>query len=520
MALVAVGAAGALPGAQAQAPGGAVHVIEITGPIDQGLPPYVERALAEAADADAAAVVLEVDTPGGLLNAALQTQSALTDTPLRTVGYVEGQALSAGALLTIATDEIYLTPASTLGAATPVRGSGEPADEKTVSAVRATFRATAQATGRDPAVAEAMVDPAVTVDGLVGAGELLTLDPQEAKARDYAADIVPDRAAALAAAGLADAEVVETGVSPAESTAQLLTHPVLAWGLVIVALLLLITDLSAGGVGAGAGVAAVLFAVFLWAHAVTGLAGWADIALVVAGLALIAAELLVFPGTGLPGVAGLVAVLGGLFMAQLGRELVTTEQLVQAGFGVAATLAAVLVGLVAAVRTLSRRGPPSALALTARLDGRTEAVARGGGWLRWFGGRDLVLPDDEPAAETPAGGPGTHPAAGDTAPATPSGAGPRGAAPPVDEAEPPPASLAGAAGVALSALRPAGMADIDGERVDVVADGEFIPAGAPIRVLRDEGYRRVVRRTHPSPTDPPAAGDDNGSRPPRPAGDT
>ncbi|PSO48921.1 MAG: hypothetical protein BRC31_09185, partial [Actinobacteria bacterium QS_5_72_10] len=201
------------------------------------------------------------------------------------------------------------------------------------------------------------------------------------------------------------------------------------------ALLLLITDLSAGGVGAGAGVAAVLFAVFLWAHAVTGLAGWADIALVVAGLALIAAELLVFPGTGLPGVAGLVAVLGGLFMAQLGRELVTTEQLVQAGFGVAATLAAVLVGLVAAVRMLSRRGPPSALALTARLDGRTAAVARGGGWLRWFGGRDLVLPGDEPAADTPAG---AHPAAGDTAPATPSGAGPRGAASPVEEAEPPP----------------------------------------------------------------------------------
>lgn len=466
-----------------------VHVVALTGSIDPGQPAYLERALAEAERAGAAAVLLEVDTPGGRLDAALRMQSALLDAPVPTVAFVDGMALSAGALLTIATEEIYLAPGSTLGAATPVLGSGEPADEKTVSAVRGAFRATADARGRDPEIAEAMVDPEVVVEGLAPAGTLLTLDPEQALAHGYAEEVVPDRAAALEAAGLGGAEVVDTGPSPAESLARVLTHPVVAWVLVNVAVLLLLADLSSGGLGAPAALAAACFAVFFWGHAVAGLAGWEDVALVVVGAGLIALELLVIPGTGLAGLLGAAALLGGVVMAQLGRELVTPDQLQQAAAGAGVTVLAMLAVLVVAVRLLTRHGPPRALGLTARVGSGEPVTARAsGGWLRLFGGDDLVLAGAGGAADADeasgadrdrdrpaeAGSAGTDP----TRAGAPEGAG----------------ALAGAEGVATSALRPAGVAEIHGERVDVVSDGDYIPAGEPVVVVRDEGYRRVVRR--------------------------
>jgi membrane-bound serine protease (ClpP class) len=115
--------------------GGAVHVAQISGGIDLGLPPYLDRVLDEATQAGASAVLLEVDTPGGRLDAVMGMQDSLVGAPVRTVAFVDGMALSAGALITIAADEIYLAPGSTLGAATPVLGdTGEPADEKTISA--------------------------------------------------------------------------------------------------------------------------------------------------------------------------------------------------------------------------------------------------------------------------------------------------------------------------------------------------------------------------------------------------
>ena len=105
----------------------AVVVIPITGPIDLASPPFLARVLADAERDGAAAVLLQIDTPGGRLDAVLQMQDALLGTPVRTIAFVDRTAFSAGALVAIASQEIYMTPGAVMGAATPVDGLGRDA---------------------------------------------------------------------------------------------------------------------------------------------------------------------------------------------------------------------------------------------------------------------------------------------------------------------------------------------------------------------------------------------------------
>lgn len=252
----------------------------------------------------------------------------------------------------------------------------------------------------------------------------------------------------------------------------LLTSPVVAALLCTFAIWLVIADLTTGGVGVASVAAVAVFAVFFWAHSAAGTAGWAEVALVAGGLALIALELLVVPGVGLPGLAGLGMLLGGLFLTLSGGD---AGGLTRAAVSVGVILLASIAGLVLAVRLLARHGAPRALALDTQLGGGapvTERTRRG--WVRWFGGDDLVLERG-----------GREAGAGDDW---------------FDER----LLLDGRRGRALSYLRPAGIAEIDGHRVDVVTEGEYIAAGDRIEVLHDDGYRRVVRRVPDDEPDRPS----------------
>lgn len=465
--------------AQDSSQAGAVIVAPIRGAIDLGVAPFLSRVLDEAAADGARAVLLEIDTPGGRLDAVLQMRDALLDSPVRTIAYVNRTAFSAGALIAIACEEIYLPPGAAMGAATPVDGAtGETASEKVVSAVRTTFKTTAEARDRDPLVAEAMVDPAVVIPDLTTSGELLTLTTEEAIRWGYADGVVASRAEALAAAGLSGAPVVEVEPSPAERVVRVITEPVLSSLLIILALLLIIGDFFVEGFGLAGAAGVALLGLFFWGHLLAGLAGWEDVALVGLGLGLIAIELLIVPGFGVPGVLGLAALGGGLFLALVGRDfqIQSPDVITRAALTVAVSLLVVLGGIVALFALLPRGRRLSGLMLQpAGVTGaRTPAPAPTAGWLRWFGGATVapraVSARPEPLVVAPDVMTG-QPEAG--------------------SAE---STLAGAAGVAVTDLRPSGVAEIDGRRVDVVSDGEYIPAGAPIAVIADERYRRVVRR--------------------------
>src|SRR5688500_5287976 len=168
----------------AQTPAPVVYVAPVEGIIDLGLAPFVRRVLDEAAEQQAAAVVLEINTFGGRVDAAVVIRDALLRARVPTVAFVNKRAISAGALISLAAERIAVAEGATIGAATPVamgpEGGAQPVSEKTVSYMRKECRATAEHRKRPPLIAEAMVDADVVVPDLVEKGKLLTLTTDEA----------------------------------------------------------------------------------------------------------------------------------------------------------------------------------------------------------------------------------------------------------------------------------------------------------------------------------------------------
>ncbi|HSB40319.1 MAG TPA: NfeD family protein [Methylomirabilota bacterium] len=424
----------------AQPPRPVVYRVPIEGMIDLGLAPFVERVLDEAAGAGAAAVILEVNTFGGRVDAAVLIRDALLRARVRTVAFVNKRAISAGALISLAATTIAMADGGTIGAATPVEmgqpgAPAQPVAEKTVSYVRKEFRATAESRGRPPLVAEAMVDADVAIPGLVDKGKLLTLTTAEAlehKIADFRADTLE---AVLERLGLAGADVRRASPTWAEAVLRFLTHPVVSSLLMTIGILGIIVELRTPGFGVPGAVGIASLALFFWGHWLVRLVGWEELLLVGAGLVLLAIEIFVTPGFGIVGVLGLAALLGGLGLSLVG----------------AGATWAVIVGAIGRVAVSLLLAVAASLALLRFLP-------------RLPVGRRLVLETELAAREGFASAPETDRA------------------------------WLGKRGTAASTLRPAGIADIEGERVDVVSDGEFIDAGEPISVVRVDGNRIVVRR--------------------------
>ena len=466
--LLSLGVLLALLGQARAQDGPTVVVAPVQGEIDLGVAPFLDRVLDDAEADGVAAVILDIDTPGGRLDAALEMRRSLLASPVRTIAFIDSTALSAGALIALASEEIHVVPGGIMGAATPVLGAtGETADEKVISAVRSIFRATAQERDRDPRIAEAMVDPAIEVEGLVASGELVTLDDRQLLEVGYADSVVASRAALLEDLGLADLPVVEVEPSLAERLVRLLTGSIVAPLLLTLGVWLLVGDLLSGGVGIGASVGVVLLGAFFYGHLLAGLSGWEDIVLVLVGVVLLLVEVFVIPGFGIAGILGLASLLGGGVLAMVNRDLdlVPTTQLLAVAGRVTLTFLIVSVVIITIIVLVARRGGREEVAVNAgRLQGGSRPVSAR--WLRWFGSSDTLEPDTDPTPDSP----------------------PRGRPDPL-----PRGALVGKHGVALSDLRPAGVARVDGHRIDVVTQGEWLSAGDPVTVVSDEGYRRVVR---------------------------
>lgn len=470
LALVTLGLLLALTGSGRAQDAPEVLIAPIEGEIDLGIAPFLDRVLQDAEADGAAAVLLEIDTPGGRLDAVLEMRQSLLASPVRTIAFIDATALSAGALVALASEEIHVVPGGIMGAATPVdAATGATADAKVISAVRSVFRATAQERGRDPVVAEAMVDPEVAIEGLVDEGQLLTLDDRQMLDVGYADSVVGSRDELLAALDLGDQPIVEVAPSLAERLVRVLTSTLVAPLLLSLGVWLLVGDLLSGGVGIGAAIGGVLLAAFFYGHLLVGLSGWEDVLLVAVGVVLLLVEVFVVPGVGIAGILGVLALLGGGVLAMVNRDfdLVPLSQLLAVAGRVTLTFLVVSIVIITVIVLLVRRGGGEGFRVnTERMQGGSRPVTSR--WLRWFGSGEVLAPDTDPAPDTP----------------------PRGRPDPL-----PRGSLLGRQGVALSDLRPAGVARIDGHRIDVITEGEWLAAGDPVTVITDEGYRRVVERT-------------------------
>lgn len=410
-----------------------VYRVPVSGTIELGLAPFIERSLREAEAAGARAVILEIETPGGRVDAAQQIVKSIREAEVPVYAFVNLRAYSAGALIALATDGIYMMPGAVMGAATPITGDGEKAPEKIVSAMRSEMRALAEARGLDPRIGEAMVDEEIEIPGVSEKGKLLTLTTDEAEKVGYATQ-VDSWDGLLGRLDLADAEVRSTSTNWAESIVRFLTNPLVAPMLLTLGFLGLLIELKTPAFGLAGIVGALALAAFFGSHYLVGLAGREEFILLAVGIVLLGVEIFIVPGFGIFGVAGLLAVLGSIYMSLVGH-LATGVDYSMAAAALSSVILVVLVSAWAIVRILPKS---ERFGKTGVLLG--EKLSTDKGYLA------AVVRDD----------------------------------------------LVGMVGVAVTDLRPAGTGRFGEEQVDVTSDGVWIAAGTPIRIIRSEGYRHVV----------------------------
>jgi membrane-bound serine protease (ClpP class) len=427
--------AAAAAAAQAPQQQGAIFRVPVSGVVELGLAPFIERTVREAEQVGAAAIILDIETPGGRVDAAQRIVRAISDTNVPTYAFVNVHAWSAGAMIAMGTDRIFMRTGGTMGAATPVTGEGQTAPEKIVSAMRGEMRALAEARGLDPRVAEAMVDEEIEIEGVIAQGKLLSLTPSEAAAVGYATEVA-NWEELLEVLGLQDAPVHTAEVNWAERIVRFLTHPMVAPLLLSLGMLGLFIEIKSPGLGVPGLVGAGALTAFFGGHFLIGLAGWEELILLVGGIVLLAVEMFVLPGFGIAGIAGIVAILASFYLSMVNLPLATGEDFMLAAGLMSLSLIVVIVAGWAALRHLPR----------------SRGMARSG----------LML-GDATSRET-----------GYLSAAVRS-------------------ELVGMVGIALTDLRPAGAGRFGDERIDVVSDANWIAAGSPIRIVRSDGYRHVVQ---------------------------
>ena len=419
-------------------PEGPIYVIPVEGLIDNGLATYLERAFADAEDAEAAAVILRVDTFGGLVDAADKIRQTILDAPMVTIAFVDKNAASAGALISYAADKIVMVPGSSMGAATVVEGmGGEAAPDKYQSYMRGQMRATAEANGRDPDIAEAMVDEDREIPGVSEAGEVLTLSAQEALKLGVADAIIDDLSRLAEALQVEESRLVSHSATRLESALRFFGSPVVQSILMLMMLGGLYFELQTPGVGFAGLMALLGAALFFGPHYILGLAESWELILFIIGVGLLLVEIFVLPGFGFAGLGGLVLVVGSLgisLIGNVGLSFPTGEAMQQAVWTLAITMVLFVVLLFSLGRWLPKSDRFGQLVLSPELGSAVGFTS----------------------AET-------H-----------------------DE-------LVGRTGRAITDLRPAGIALIDDQRVDVLTAGEFIEKDAGIRVVSVRGARVEVR---------------------------
>lgn len=291
-----------------------VYVVPIEETVEKGLLAFLERAVEEAEDANAEAIIFDVNTPGGAVDAADGIGKLLTGTELKTIAFVNKKALSAGAYISLNTDEIYMVPGSTMGSAAIIDQQGNTAGKKAESYWFAAMKSAAVESGRDPVYAQAMADESIDLPELdAGKGKLLTLTAEQALEVGYSEGTVKNLDALLEKLGYENAEIRNVDESFAEKLARFLTHPVVIPILMTIGSLGLVLELYSPGFGLPglAGLTSLLL--FFYGHLVAGLAGFETLILFVFGIGLILMEFFV-PG-GIAGAIGFLAIIASFFIA-------------------------------------------------------------------------------------------------------------------------------------------------------------------------------------------------------------
>jgi membrane-bound serine protease (ClpP class) len=432
--------------AQGAAANNVVWIVPIEGEINSAMAQFVRARIDRANRELPLALLFTIDSPGGEIGAMQRIVSdILNRSELPTLAVVRN-AFSAAALIAMSAEQLAMLPGSAIGAALPVALTPtgiQAVDEKFASAVRGEFRAVAEARGRDPQVAEAMVDQRIEIPGLSTSQELLTLTAGQAVEYDIADIEARTIADALERFGYGGAAVERLEPDLTERLASFLSSPIVIALLLVIGVGGLVIEFFTPGFGIPGGVGVLALALLAMTAFVATPATPIDVLLIVLGIVLLAIEALVLPGFGVAGILGIGVLAFAIFrIFQEGWVYVLGYSAVFGGVLIAATLWFL---------------PNSRFATSLRLNTR---IGRTPGEVPVEAGRGGERLD-----------------------------------------------LVGQQGMALTDLRPAGVARFGDDRVDVVTQGDFIATGSTIQVLRVEGNRVTVRLVDPATAAAPASAD-------------
>ena len=411
-----------------------VYVGYIDSEIDLGMAPYISRIIDDAEKDKADAIIFKINTFGGRVDAATQIKDAILKSRIKTVAFINNRAISAGALIALSCNKIIMVPGSSIGAATVVDQSGQKVGEKYQSYMRSEMRSTAERNGRPTNIAEGMVDERVVIPGLVDSTRLVTLTAEEALKYKIADTVLASFDQALAYLDLKNAKIVESRSNWAEDVVKFLNNPIVSSILIMIGFFGLMAEIKSPGWGVAGTTGIIALVLFFGSSYILQLASILEILMFIIGLGLLLAEIFLIPGFGIAGISGLVLIFASIFLSLLGNKpFIDMESVSIAIIQLSASILFALLGIFVLAKYLPKSRAFNRLVLA-------EAEKSEHGFVSYPSVKELL----------------------------------------------------GKEGIAYTTLRPGGTAEIDGKRVDVVADSEYIDRGTKIRVLRVEGIKVVV----------------------------
>ncbi len=414
---------------------GKVYVAHIESEIDLGMAQYINRAVSEAEKANADAIIFKINTFGGRVDAATQIKDAIISGNILTIAFIDHRAISAGSYIALSCKKIAMVPGATIGAATVVNQQGEKMSEKYQAFMRSEMRTVAETNGRPVNIAQGMVDERIVVPGLVDSTQLISLTTDEALKYHIADTVVTNLAGVLKSFNLSGDKIIEIKTNWGEEFVAFLQNPIVSTILIIAGLIGLFVEIKTPGFGIGGIVAIISFALFFGSSYILQMSSGLEIIMFIAGVILLILEIFVIPGFGITGVAGIILIIASIFMSLVGGIPFFDFQLISSAIiqlSVSLVLTLVFVYLLAKYLPKSRRFSRLILA-------EKEEASKG------FVSYESVL------------------------------------------------ELIGAEGIALTTLRPAGTAEINDKKVDVVSESEYVDQGSKIKVIRVEGAKVVVK---------------------------
>ncbi|UII27276.1 nodulation protein NfeD [Fulvivirga maritima] len=298
-----------------------VMVMKIRAEIDPRMNRYVELALEHATEIEADYVIVDMDTYGGAVTDAKDIVENIMNFEKPVWVFINKDAASAGALISISCDSIYMAPGANIGAATVVTSDGAAAPDKYQSYMRSTMRSIAEENGRDPKIAEAMVDQSLEVDSVSKAGQVITFSTTEAIKYGFCEGKVNSISEILEKNGVTNYTIDEYELGATEKIISIFLNPFISGILILVIIGGIWFELQTPGVGfpiAAAILAAILYFV---PYYLNGLAANWEIICFVIGIVLIAMEVFVIPGFGVAGVLGITFTLGSLILVMLNNDI-------------------------------------------------------------------------------------------------------------------------------------------------------------------------------------------------------